>query len=183
MNRIIEQSAAEILKFFVLEVDPDARHWTCEQAWYLIKELANSKDAVVPYNQILLSGLFKERGEAVIEALEQAELVTVISVNGRPSAIRPARPVYHAAFRRLTGDKVLRSRLDLAVLALLIGNENKKISKYEDELQLLGRLHKQPSQLTSRIQWLLRKIEYAQAKVDRCEMESAYLDRILQSES
>ncbi|KAL1967269.1 hypothetical protein VTN77DRAFT_3315 [Rasamsonia byssochlamydoides] len=182
VNRIIEQSAAEILKIYVLEVDPGTRHWTREQAWYLIKELANADDAVVPYNRILLSELFKETGEATIEALEQAELVTVISVNGRPSAIKPARPVYHTAFRRLTSDKVLRSRLDLAVLSLLIGNENKKISKYEDELQLLGRLHKQPSQLASRVQWVLRKLQDAQMKVDKYEVESAVLDQVLQSE-
>jgi hypothetical protein len=170
------------LKIYVLEVNSDARHWTREQAWHIIKELAEAEDAVVPYNRILLSELFKENGEATIEALEQAELVSIVSMNGRPSAIKPNRPVYHAAFKRLTGDRVLRSRLDLAILTLLIKNENNRVSQHENELQLLANLQKQPSQLTSRVQWVLRKLQNSQAKVDQYERESASLNHVLQSE-
>lgn len=169
------------MKIYVLEVDSNVRHWTREQAWYLIEQIANDNEGVVPYHRILLSDLFKDTGEATIQALEQADLISVVSHNGRPSAIKPGRPVYHAAFRRLTDDKVLRSRLNLAVLALLIGDENKNISKYENELQLLGNLQKQPSEIYDRMRWVARKLQGSQAKVDQYEKESVSLKHILQS--
>lgn len=182
VNLIIEQAATEILKFYLLEVDTSKRHWTREQAWYLIKQLASSSDGTVPYNRILLSDLYKDHGEETLQALEQAELIAVRSVNGRPTTIRPGRPVYHAAFRRLTADRALGARLDLATYALLINHENAKVGKYEAELQLLGNLQRPVRELGMRYQWLAEKVQHAQARIEGYERDSKRLSRVLQTE-
>lgn len=167
---------------FILGSDTTSKSWTQEQAWHLIKTLANAKDAALPYNQILLSDLFKDNGEASLRALEQAELISINSVNGCPDVVKPGKPVYRAVFKRLTENKTLSSRLDLEILKQLISVENKSISKYEEELQLLGTLPKQPWELASRIKWLLGKVYSSQNKVSRYETESATLQKILRRE-
>ncbi|PYH42602.1 putative RNA12 protein [Aspergillus saccharolyticus JOP 1030-1] len=171
VTRIIEQSASEILKMFILGNDAVSKPWTQEQAWHLIKTLANARDAALPYNQILLSDLFKDNGEASLRALEQAELISINSVNGCPDVVKPGKPVYRAVFKRLTENKTLSSRLDLEIIKQLISIENKSISRYEEELQLLGSLPKQPWELASRIKWLLDKIYSSQNKVSKYEKE------------
>lgn len=182
MNRIIEQSASEILKIFILGTDSITPQWSREQAWHIIKSLAQSKDGSLLYNKVLLSDLFKDNGEATLRALEQAELIAVGSVKGFPRWIKPGKPVYKAAFQQLVDNKTLEGRLDLMILAQLISNENAGISKYEQELQLLGSLPKQPWELAPRIEWLLRKVNGSQSKIMKYESESASLQRMLQSE-
>jgi hypothetical protein len=165
---------------FILSTDT-APQWSHEQVWLLIKMLAHSKEGSLPYNKVLLSDLFKENGEAVLQALEQAELISIGSINGCPELVKPGKPVYRAVFKKLTENKNLSSRLDLEILTQLISKENKSIGKYEEELLLLGSLPKQPRELTTRIQWLLQKVYNSQNKISKYEAESAILQRILQS--
>ncbi|CAG7931783.1 unnamed protein product [Penicillium olsonii] len=183
VSRIIEQSASEILKIFILGADSAPSQYTREQAWDLIKSLAQSKDGSLLYNKVLLGDLFKDNGEATLRALEQAELISVATDKGFPRYVKPGKPVYRAAFQRLVENKTLQGRLDLLILAQLIGNENSSIKKYEEELQVLGSLPKYPWELTSRIEWLLRKVHGAQAKVLKYESDSAALSKILQKEN
>ena len=177
VQEIIEQSASEILKMYLLDIDVATRNWTPQQAWLLIKQLA--KDEMLRYNEILLSNVYKEGGERTLQALEQAELISISSSNGRPHAIKPGKPVYLAAFKYLTEDDVLRSRLDLAILTQLIGIENKNIDKFESELRLLADLPGQPKQLLPRINWLLNKSQASHAKVEKYEAEGATLKKLL----
>ncbi|CRG83205.1 Mitochondrial escape protein 2 [Talaromyces islandicus] len=182
VEHIIEQAAAEILKMYVLDTaEGQDHHWTREQAWFMIKQIAENKDGIASYGHILLSDLYAENGEATISALEQADLITITSVNGRPSVIRPGRPVYHAAFKYLTQDEQLRSRLDLNILKLLIEKADKSVAKYEDELHLLGNLKKYPVELNSRIQWVSHKLQASQAQLEKHEKESAALVKILKT--
>jgi hypothetical protein len=114
---MIDQSASEILKMYIFGIaDEDgSKKWSPEQAWLLIKELAEKES--LRYNELLLSDVFSTNGEKTIRALEQAELITVVSSpSGRPSQIRPGKPIYHPAFKRLTGDKVLKSRVVVCIL-------------------------------------------------------------------
>ncbi|KAG9950025.1 hypothetical protein KCU85_g3784, partial [Aureobasidium melanogenum] len=180
VREIVEQSASEILKMFVLGQEDGGRQWTPQQAWLLIKQLA--KDQSIRYNEILLSDSYKAGGEKALAALEQAELIAIQSYNGRPYAIKPGRPVYQPAFEKLTEDKVLQSRMDLAVLAEGIKAESQSIDKYEQELRLLGELPRQPAELTSRVNYLLSKIMASQAKVEAYEKQSGELKKILTSE-
>ncbi|KAF9887666.1 mitochondrial escape protein 2 [Aspergillus nanangensis] len=182
VNRIIEQTVSEILKVFILGAESTTQQWTHEQAWHLIKALANSKHGSLPYNLVLLSGLFKENGETTLRALEQAELISITCVNGCPETVKPGKPVQRTAFKRLTENKTLSSRLDLEILSQLIASENKSIGKHEEELRLLGGLPKQPWELKSRIQWLLNKVYTSQNKISQYEAESAILQKILQAE-
>lgn len=164
----------------ILDVDKTQRKWSPEQAWLLIKQLAASD--VLRYNEVLLSDTFKSGGESTLQALEQAELITIVSNNGRPYSIKPGKPVYQAAFRMLTEDHVLKSRLDLAITAELTKIQTANIEKYEAELNLLANLPKQPGEIAPRIKWLLGKLQACQAQVEKYEQESAALKKVLQVE-
>ncbi|EMC96215.1 hypothetical protein BAUCODRAFT_70204 [Baudoinia panamericana UAMH 10762] len=185
VHEIIEQSASEILKMYLLSgggsgSSGETREWSIPQAWTLIRSLAASE--TLRYNEMLLLDAYKSAGDRALAALEQAELITVQSLNGRPCSIGPGKPVYRPAFQRLVDDKVLAAKMDLAVLGESIGNENKSIDGYERELHLLGELPKQPGELRGRVQWLLGKIEACQGKIEGYEKESAGLKKILVSE-
>ena len=137
-------------------LDSSSRKWTPEQAWIIIKSLASAGS--LRYNELLLSDVFKTAGEATLQALEQAEMITIVSSNGRPTSIKPGKPVYAAAFRQLTEDHVLKAKMDLAILTQLIKAETSGIDKYEAELNLLGNLPGQPREVQGRIRWLLGKL-------------------------
>ncbi|KAF2156025.1 hypothetical protein K461DRAFT_220996 [Myriangium duriaei CBS 260.36] len=179
-REIVEQAASEIQKLFLAASNEEHRTWTCPQAWYLVKQLAGSES--LRYNEILLSDVYKTGGEAALTALEQAELITIQSYNGRAYSVKPGRPVYFSAFKRLVEDSVLASKLDLAVLAESIKAETQTIEKCEQELHLLGELPKQPAELTGRVQWLLGKIQTSQVKVEGLETQSAALKKVLTTE-
>lgn len=162
---------------YLLDVDSSTRNWTPQQAWLLIKELAANE--TLRYNELLLSDVFKDNGEQTLQALEQAELISITSANGRPNAVKPGKPVYQSAFEYLTEDDVLRSRLDLAILTQLIGIENKNVDKYETELRVLAELPGGAKQLAPRIHYLLDKAMASHAKVEQYEVQSGKLKQVL----
>lgn len=176
VQQIIEQSASEILKMYLLEVDPANRKWTPQQAWILIKQLAANE--ILRYNEVLLDPLFSN-GEYVLQALEQAELITITSSNGRPNGIKPGKPVYQASFKCLTEDEVLKARMDLAIISQLISLENKNVEKFENELRTLAELPGAPGELKPRIHWCLGKVVGSQTKIQNLEAESAKLKKVL----
>lgn len=180
IREIIDQSASEILKLYILDVNRSDRAWTPEQAWLIIKSLA--ADYSLRYNELLLSDIYKSGGESTLQALEQAELITILSSNGRPHSIKPGKPVYAAAFKLLTEDHVLEARLDLSTLAELSKIETAGIEKYEAELHLLAKLPGQPAEVQSRIKWLLGKLKTGHEKISKYEHESNKLKKILQQE-
>ena len=182
-NRIINLAVFDILKMFLMEArHSDDEEWSREQVWYLIKEIAGSKDGSITYHQVLLSDLFKKNGEASIRALQQADLVTVVSANGYPHLIKPSRPVLRTAFQRLAENKVLSSRLDLDIMSVIIRSANENIQKCEQELHTLGTLNRQPRELNPRISWLLQKVYRSQEKIAKCEKDGEALRAILVSE-
>lgn len=187
IDEIIEQSASEVLKMFLLAVDKSERKWSTEQAWYLIKSLAEAEQ--LRYNEVLLTNTFAGSitapgvsGESVLEALSQAELISVKTYKGRPESIKAGKPVYQAAFQTLVQDKVLKSRLDLAILSELTKIETKNIDKYENELALLANFPKQPKEAAPRVQYLLTKLSASQTKVEDWEKEMATLKKVLMLE-
>ncbi|KAK3073890.1 mitochondrial escape protein 2 [Teratosphaeriaceae sp. CCFEE 6253] len=179
VNEIIDQSSSEILKMFLL-LGSESREWTPQQAWTLVRSLAAAP--TLRFNEVLLLDAYKSAGDKALAALEQAELIAVQSLNGRPYSISAGKPVYRSAFQRLVGDKVLAAKMDLVVLGEATGNESKAIEKLEQELHLLGELPKQPTELNARINWLLAKIATSQGKIEGYEAESAGLKRTLLSE-
>ncbi|KAI0025831.1 RNA12 protein-domain-containing protein [Xylariomycetidae sp. FL0641] len=186
---ITDQAASEILKMFLLpgKATSDGEHkWSAEQAWHLIKALA-ARDSL-RYNEVLLANTFEKSltapdGAAALEGLANCELVTIRSTpQGRPATLAPGRPVYAAAFRQIARDTALAAAMDLAVLTELSKIEAKNIDKAEAELERLGALPKQPNQIYPRINYLLSKLETAQAKVETYEKEMAALKKVLAKE-
>ena len=176
VRQIIEQSASEILKMYLLDVDPATRQWSPQQAWLLIKELAHNE--VLKYNELLLSDTFKSNGEAVLQSLEQAELITITSKNGRPMSVKPGKPVYQAAFEYLTEDEALKARLDLAIVGELVAGENATVDKCEKELAMLADLPN-AADLKPRITYLLAKVQASQRNIERLEQEGGQMKKIM----
>lgn len=179
VKEIIEQSASEVLKLHIFGTD-ESRSWNSEQAWLLIKQLANHD--MLRYNEVLLSDIYKSGGEKALQALEQAELISIVATNGRPHSIKPGKPVYQPAFRQLVRDAVLRSRMDMAILGEQVKVESATIDKCENELHLLSELKKQPTELAARVQYLLDKVATSQSKIELYEKEQGELKKILQSQ-
>lgn len=167
---------------YILDANRANQAWTPEQAWLIIKSLAENPS--IRYNELLLSDTYKSssNGEAVLQALEQAELISITSTNGRPHSIKPGRPVFTAAFQRLTADHVLQARMDLSILTELIKIETQGIDKYETELKLLAQLPHRPWEVRARTQWLLDKLSVGQRKVEKYERESGRLKGVLTRE-
>jgi hypothetical protein len=179
VKEIVDQSASEILKMFLISGAED-RQWTSQQAWTLVKKLSDND--MVPYNEVVMAASFSGNSEKALVALEQAELISVQSVNGRPYSVKPGKPVYQPAFKRLVEDRVLKAKMDLALIGDAISGENKSIEKCEQELHLLGELPKQPGEVSGRVQWLLGKIKASQDSIEGYEKESAGLKKILLTE-
>ncbi|KAF3918964.1 hypothetical protein ABW20_dc0108200 [Dactylellina cionopaga] len=181
VSEIVKSSANEILKLYFLG-DPAKRLYSREQAWALIKMFGQQKEDQLRYNEVLLHGVFTKGGEEALQALEQAELISIVSSDGRPWAIKPGKPVYRAAFKKLQGDKVLEAKLDIDVATELIKTENANVAKYENELTLLGQLPSRPSEVSGRISWLLKKLQTSQSKIETYEKEVNTLKKVLQSQ-
>ncbi|KAF2478582.1 RNA12 protein-domain-containing protein [Neohortaea acidophila] len=180
VKEIINQSASEVLKMYLTPSTNEERHWTSQQAWTLVKKL--SQTDTLPYNELLLDASFSSGGDAAIAALEQAELITVQSTNGRAYSVKPGKPVYQQAFQRLVEDRVLAAKMDLALANDATGSANKSIDRWEQELRLLGELPKQPGELHARVEWLLGNVAAAQRKIEALEKETAGLKKVLMSE-
>jgi len=175
---IIKSSANEILKLYFL-TDSSKRKWTTEQAWLIVK-LLTTQDSL-KYNEVLLHTLFKT-GEEPLQSLEQAEMITIVTSEGRPYAIKPGKPVYRAAFKLLQDDRALKAKMDMDIATALMKAETANVAKYEEELSLLGQLPSKPAELTGRIVWLLKKLEKSQVAVEMYESEIGGLKKILQKE-
>jgi RNA12 protein len=97
---IIRQGVSELRKRAFGDDADDARSlaWSREQAWAVLRALA-SRDTV-PYHETLMNAPFKGE-EGPLRSMEQAEMITVDTQDGRPSMIHPGRPIYHYVFHRL----------------------------------------------------------------------------------
>ncbi|KAF3941233.1 hypothetical protein ABW19_dt0206874 [Dactylella cylindrospora] len=179
VSEIVKTSANEILKLYFLG-DSSTKSFTREQAWTLIKMFTQQEQ--LRYNEVLLHGVFSKGGEEALQALEQAELISIVSTDGRPWAIKPGKPVYRAAFKKLQDDKVLHAKLDIEVATALTKSETTNIAKYEEELTTLGQLPSRPSEIAGRVSWLLKKLQTSQLKVEQYEKEITELKKVLQKE-
>jgi hypothetical protein len=97
---IIRQSVSELRKRAFGEDADDAPSllWSREQAWAVLRAL--SRRDTIPYHEMLLNVPFRGE-ESPLRSMERAELITVDTQDGRPSTIRPGRPIYRHVFRRL----------------------------------------------------------------------------------
>ncbi|CUS11960.1 unnamed protein product [Tuber aestivum] len=179
VGAIIETSAQEILKLYFLEEAGRGRKrtWSTEQAWHLVKTLAEKGE--IAYHHALVHDLFKFAGEDALQNLEQAGLVTIVTRNGRPWCVKPGRPVFQAAFKRLLTDRVLCARMDFLSFASLAKVETAAIQRAGEELERIAGLPYRPKE---RVGYLLAKIAEAQTKIDEYEKGMGRLKGVLKEE-
>ncbi|CCC13640.1 hypothetical protein SMACR_09367 [Sordaria macrospora] len=184
VQEIIDSTASDILRMFLLSKSSSStdKKYTTEQAWYLISALASSPTSSIPYNSVLLSNTFASSisssaaagsPETALEALANAELITIKSANGMPMEIKAGKPVYQAAFQKLAGDDKVKARMDLLVLTELAKIETKNIEKVEQELVMLqGLMARRPGDVSERVEYLLEKMKGGQKKLRALEEET-----------
>jgi len=182
---IIRQGASELRKRAFGEDADDARSllWSREQAWVVFRALA-SRDTV-PYHETLMNTPFKG-DEGALRSMEQAELITVEALDGRPSAIRPGRPIYRYVFRRLVNDPVFQATQDINFNAKLIESAEATVRACEQELQVLraigldsGRWWSRMTSTEIRTKYLLERMGNAQATLQKLEKQNRELKKVL----
>ncbi|KAG1749107.1 RNA12 protein-domain-containing protein [Suillus paluster] len=176
---IIASSVGELRKNAFGEDIDDAKSlpWSREQAWTVLKQLARKSE--LPYYDVLLDPPFKG-DELPLRAMEHTEIISISTQHGRPSTIRPGRPVFKSVFERLVNDPVFQATQDIAL------NE-KFISSAESTLTTLQDLSKAEKSYwlfrrratSERKDYLLKKMRSAQTKIQILEKRNAELKRVL----
>ncbi|KAF2462307.1 RNA12 protein-domain-containing protein [Lineolata rhizophorae] len=203
VNTMISQSSSEILKMYLLppESTPSSssapstqpRDWTPVQAYHLVTSLCDSPAGTIPYASLLQSYPFSgSYGVSALRALERAELISVTTTpSGRPSAVKPSRPIFLSAFRALAKDRVLGAQMRSQSLGERIAGENAAIRKAEEELgELMSVAEKAAGaggvraveRVRSRVLWLVGKIEGSQKKVEEWEREKGAVGKVVDEE-
>ncbi|GAO16224.1 hypothetical protein UVI_02000070 [Ustilaginoidea virens] len=188
VEEIVDETATDIVKIFLMGKSNDAdRKWSCEQAWHLIKSLSESPS--LRYHQVLLSPTFSSStsasaasGEAALEALASTELITIKSHQGRPKIITAGKPLYQAAISALVRDRVLKAKMDTAVLKEMAKVEGKTVASVEAELGMLAKLPRQTLETAGRVAYLLGKLDASQRKIEQVEAQMAGLKKVLAEE-
>lgn len=188
VDEIVGESATDIVKMFLVPKAADEeRKYSAQQVWHLVKSLAETPS--LRYNQVLLSPAFSSsmtpsaaNGEAALDALASAELISLQYHQGRPQLIRAGKPLDQAAFAVLVRDRVLRARMDLAAVSEMSKVEAKSIAAVEQELSVLGALPKQTNETAGRVAYLLGKLDASQRKISGLDKETAALKKVLNEE-
>ncbi|KAL0577896.1 mitochondrial escape protein 2 [Marasmius crinis-equi] len=188
IEEIITRGVAEQRKAAFGDDSEDAKSlpWTREQAWFVLKKLASKTE--VPYHEVLLNFPFKG-DEAPLRSMEQAELISIGTHNGRPSVIRPGRPVYRWVFERLVDDPIFQAIQEIAYNDALIASASSTIQSCEDELLKLREIGWNPSDLlwtnpaAKRAEYLLTKMKDSGKTLNTLEKKNAELKKTLSKET
>lgn len=188
VDEIVTETATDIVKIFLMgKTTESEKKWSAEQAWHLIKSLADSPS--LRYHQVLLSPAFASStssnatdGEAALEALVGAELISLKTHQGRPKLISAGKPLHQAAFAVLVRDRVLKAKMDMAIMKEMTKVETKAIDALETELSLLGQLPRQTMETAGRVTYLLEKLDASQRNIDALEKQMVGLKKVLVEE-
>ncbi|BGO96195.1 hypothetical protein NBRC10512_003414 [Rhodotorula toruloides] len=187
---LVQRNASEIRKNLFGDDEDEAKgfKWTRDQALALVKGL--SEKGELKYNETLLT-LFGG-DDTPLRALESAALISVGHLNGRPSVIRPGKPVYRAACERLLQDTALKAAVDFRAVSAAIKAANADISSAQAELVELSRLFTSdkgrwafgggsvvPKEIEVRVGQLLAKMRTGEEKAEQLGAEKARLLAIL----
>ncbi|KAF9927352.1 mitochondrial escape protein 2 [Linnemannia zychae] len=182
VNDILGRAVTEVRKnaFDFDNSDGRTLNWTPIQFWAVLKQLANSEN--VSFDELRIHPLFKNE-ESPFNAMEQAELITIVHKNGRPYAIRPGKPIYKAAFQNILSDIGFSAVMDIESAKHLEKEEMVKVTKWEEELKDLSNLtymegswwrgqRRGPQEIDTRIKWLVQKLAESHAKIEKYEQET-----------
>ncbi|TCD65369.1 mitochondrial escape protein 2 [Steccherinum ochraceum] len=182
---IITRGASELRKNAFGDDADDAKNlaWTREQAWILMKQLANK--AEIPYHDTLMDYPFKG-DESALRNMEHAELITIVTHNGRPASIKPGKPVYKFVYERLVNDSVFQATQDIAYNTKLITSAETTIKACEQELLILKEVEAATSgfwgsrsAVSQRVEYLLKNMRSAETKIEALEKQNATLKKVL----
>jgi hypothetical protein len=199
VEEIIARAVSELRKSaFGDDVDDgQGKHWSQDQAWTVVKALSTEPEvcrtypneksplilAQVSYYDILMNFPFKGN-ENALRGMEDAELITIGTFEGRPSVIRPGKPVYRCAFEHLAKDKVFRATQEIGIHEKQLSGLEITIQKCEDELVRLKALGDMNSgwlwgRRRERERYLQRKLGEASRKVEELERRNRELRAVL----
>lgn len=171
LDKMIEQASEQITQMFLSDkIDSNKS----AQAWELIELL--SANPVIPFREIVNKPLFKAAPETGIMELENNGLITVSRDRGVLQEIRPAKPLYRAAFTYLINDPELAKVLKTRYLLKVVGFETGRIKKWEEELKPLGKVPDQKL-FKTRLDYLSGKINASNAVITKCEEEIKNLSK------
>lgn len=196
VSEIVKKNCAELRKQFLdTEVDDYSsdtteggkkrKSWSRLQAWTLIKGLAQHSGEL-NYADSLVN-VFSSNEKALKE-IEAAELISIHHSNGRPSIIRPAKPVYQTAFESLLSDRVYASTMEYALNQAAISKSEKELADASAELVQLSTVvgwklgGGTPTEVQQSAQRLLAKMGSAEEKLAKLEKEKARLLEIFKKE-
>ncbi|KAJ3344297.1 mitochondrial escape protein 2 [Gonapodya sp. JEL0774] len=110
--------------------------WSQEQFWQIVVALTDKEEVSF---DALKYGLVFRGDESPLLAMEEEELISISLQNGRPYAVRAARPVYRTAFKHIVDTDVrYTAAMNSQVSKFVIGKESDKIRVLEMELSQLA---------------------------------------------
>ncbi|KZT03537.1 uncharacterized protein LAESUDRAFT_761884 [Laetiporus sulphureus 93-53] len=185
VDDIITRGVSEIRKNAFGDDLDDAKNlpWTREQAWALMKKLARQPE--ISYHEVLLDFPFKN-DEMPLRHMEHAELISIATENGRPSTIKPGKPVYRFVFERLVQDSVFQASQDIAFNEKVIAASESIVKACEQELLALKDVNAGTSDwwgsrtaVRDRSNYLLKKMRIAEEKIEALEKQNGNLRKVL----
>ncbi|KAI0362726.1 exonuclease [Trametes cingulata] len=185
VDDIVTRGVSELRKNAFGDDIEDAKSlpWTREQAWTLMKQLC--KQPEISYHEVLMDFPFKG-DETPLRNMEHAELISIGTINGRPSTIRPGKPVYKYVFERLVHDPTFQATQDIAFNEKVIASAETTVRACEDELLTLKDVDAGTASwwgskraVEMRANHLLRKMRAAQEKIEALERQNAQLKKVL----
>ena len=163
LEKMVEQASEQITQIFLSDKIDSIES---AQAWELI-EMLNDKP-VVHFQDIVFRPLFKSAPELGVLRLENNGLITVTRDRGVLKEIRPAKPLFRAAFKYLINDKELSRVLKIRFYLKVISFETGRIRTWEEELRPLGKIADQKL-FKSRLEYLSGKINLSNQTIKDCE--------------
>jgi len=182
---IISRGVSELRKAAFGEDVDDAKglSWSREQAWAVLKRLAKVDE--IAYHDVLYDFPFKG-DESALRSMEHAELIAIGTNNGRPSVIKPGKPVYRFVFGRLVADPVFHAIQELSSNSQRITSAEATIKACEDELKELATIGdtrsswmSRRSATAARAAYLLKKMHAAENTLEKLEVANAELKKVL----
>ncbi|CAG8677701.1 11945_t:CDS:2, partial [Dentiscutata heterogama] len=201
LNDLIAKANIEIRKIGFGDDTDDTKTipWKGIQFWKVMKELIQNdyvcnfslfKD--VSYDAIKFSAFFNG-DDTSIRAMEEAELITILQLSGRPDQIQPGKPLYKAAFIQIISDSLFAATMELQTAQFMLSLETGKINKCEEELEKLGHLFvKQegkwllggghvPASVEERVKFLLARLQKHHVSAEKWQTEVDRLKKVVAS--
>ncbi|GAA5942624.1 Yme2p [Sporobolomyces koalae] len=184
---IVYRSATEIRKNFFGDDEEEAKglKWKREQAGAIMQGLC--KHGELKYAETLIKTFGGD--EMALRALENAEMISITHRDGRPSIIKPGRPVYRSAFAHLLSDPIFLSTLEYRTVVASLASASNDLKASQAELLELSKLFvpdtgkwslgggsRTPKEVEKRVAKTLAKMRTSEDKVEKLALEK---DRLL----